>query len=55
MLSDWTNVWAFFVKVIRAGKLINVDTTPVSSSLYTDVSAMLTGYFGAGNAKFRNK
>ena len=55
MQSDWTNVWAFFVKVISPGRLINVDTMPVSSPVYTDVSAMLTDYFGAGNAKYRNK
>ena len=45
----------FFVKVIRPGRLINVDTTPISTRLYTGVSAMLTVYSRAGNSKHQNK
>ena len=43
-------MWAFFVKVIRPGRLINVDTTPVSP-VYIDISAMLTDYSGEGKSK----
>ena len=46
-------MWAFIVKVIRPERLINVDTTPVFTP--TGVNAMLTVYFGAGKAKYRNK
>ena len=44
-------MWAFFVKVIRSGRLINVDTTPVQAPVYIDVSAMLTDYSGEGKSK----
>ena len=45
----------FFVKAIRPGRLIDVDTTSISTPVYIGVSAMLTVYSAAGNSKHLNK